>query len=319
MTPWVEAIAVALLALAGVLLGRWFSRLPRPYWAIGYFIPLLLVILYGLAQHKPALSFVPPVSWLVMGRNKFASIGFISTMVLTTPLSRVRPARARLLISVLMALIVLHMSVWPFLAPAFNRGYLAHLRTRLDPDGICRQSNDYNCGPAAAVTALRRLGFPAEEGEIAILAHTSSATGTPPDVLARALQQRYGNEGLISEFRVFRNLEELRRAGLTLAVIRYTFWIDHYVTVLEVRSDQVIAGDPSLGLVSFSREEFLKKWRFVGVVLKRKQPLPPNSILAVGTQPVLPFTASSLLHARSCFLLSVRRRSSADQPWLWAV
>jgi len=271
MSPWIQSFAVALLALLGVWLGRWFSRLPRPYWAIGYFLPLILIVLYGIASRKPELSFVPPISWLVMGRNKFASIALICTMVLTTPLSRIRPIRARVLISVLMGLIVVQMSIWPFLAPAFNRKYLASLRTRIDGNGICRQSNDYNCGPAAAVTALRRLGFAAEEGQMAILAHTSSATGTPPDVLAQALSERYGKEGLVSEFRVFKNLEELKQAGLTLAVIRFTFWLDHYVTVFEVTNDQVIAGDPSLGLTAFGRDEFLKKWRFVGVVLKKNR------------------------------------------------
>lgn len=270
--PWVESVAVALLAVAGVVLGHWFSRLPKPYWMLGYFIPLALVFAYGAAMRHPALALVAPVSWMMMGRNRFAVIGFIATMVLTTPLSRLRLKRVRILVSVLMTLIVVHMSVWPFLAPAFNRKYLAGLRTRIDSDGICHQSNDYNCGPAAAVTGLRRLGFPAEEGEIAILAHTSSATGTPPDILARALQQRYGQEGLASEYRVFHNLAELKRAeGVTLVVIKYTFWLDHYVTVFEFTNSEVVVGDPFLGLRKFSNEEFERKWRFVGVVLRRRQ------------------------------------------------
>jgi hypothetical protein len=270
VNPWLEAFAAVLLALMGVLLGRWFSRLPKGYWLIGYFVPLGLVVLYGLATHKPALSLVPPISWMMLGRNKFAVVGFISTFVLTTPLSRLQPARARALVSLLMALVVFDMSVWPFLAPAFNRRQLAALHTRFDDDGICLQSNDYNCGPAAAVTALRRLGFAAEEGEIAILAHTSTATGTPPDILARALQERYGKEGLISEYRVFKNFDELAGAGLTLAVIRYSFWIDHYVTVLDITNTKVIVGDPALGLAQLTREDFASKWRFVGVVLKRQ-------------------------------------------------
>ena len=37
--------------------------------------------------------------------------------------------------------------------------------------------------------------FSAEEGEIAILAHTSNAIGTPGDLLASALQDRFGGEG----------------------------------------------------------------------------------------------------------------------------
>src|ERR1043166_9142035 len=81
--PWLESAAVTLLAVAGVLLGRWFSRLRQPYWPLGYFIPLALALLYGAAMRHPALALVAPVSWMMMGRNKFAVIGFVATMVLT--------------------------------------------------------------------------------------------------------------------------------------------------------------------------------------------------------------------------------------------
>lgn len=269
LTPWLESAAVTLLAVAGVLLGGWFSRLPRPYWTVGYFIPLTLIGIYGVAVWHPALTLEPPVSWMMMGRNKFAIIGFVTTMVLTTPLSRLPGKRARAYVVVLMVIVVSVMSVWPFLAPAFNRTYLSRLKTRMDEDGICRQSNDYNCGPAAAVTALRKLGFPAEEGEIAILAHTSTATGTPPDILAKALRERYGKDGLLSEYRVFKGVDELKSAGLTLAVIKHSLMLDHYVTVLQVTDDRVLVGDPIKGKAELARGEFEKRWRFVGVVLQR--------------------------------------------------
>ena len=269
LTPWLESTAVMLLAVAGVLLGRWFSGLPKPYWTFGYFIPLALIVIYGIASKNPALSLEPPISWMMMGRNKFAVIGFIATMVLTTPLSRLPGKRARVYVVALMVVVVSLMSVWPFLAPAFNRTYLSRLKTRMDADGICLQSNDYNCGPAAAVTALRRLGFPAEEAEIAILAYTSTATGTPPDILARALKERYAEDGLESEFRVFKSIDELKEAGLTLAIIKYSFMLDHYVTVLEFTDDHVVVGDPLRGKIAIARAEFEKQWRFVGVVLRR--------------------------------------------------
>ena len=268
--PWVESAAAALLAVAGALLGWWFSRLPKPYWTLGYFMPLALVLIYGAAMRHPELTLVAPVSWMMMGRNKFAVFGFISTMVLTTPLSRLPQKRSRWWTALLMVVIAWTMSVWPFLAPAFNRDYLAHLQTRLDPDGICRQSNDYNCGPAAAVTALRRLGFQAEEGQIAILAHTSTATGTPPDILAQALQERYGRDGLVGEYRIFNSIAELKSAGLTLAIVKFSFLLDHYVTVLEVTDNEVVVGDPLNGKTTLTHDEFRKRWRFVGVVLSRK-------------------------------------------------
>jgi hypothetical protein len=269
MNPWLESFLVALLALAGVWLGRWFSQRPKPLWLLGYFIPLGLILLYGLARQGPSLAFIPPISWMMMGRNKFAVVGFIATMVLTTPLSRLRRKRDRVMVSVLMVVIVWLMSVWPFLAPAFNRRELAALQTRIDADGICRQSNDYDCGPAAAVTALRKLGFPAEEGEIAILAHATSSTGTEPDVLALVLQQRYGKDGLVAEYRVFNDVAELKSAGLTLAVVKFNLLTDHFVTVLEVTDQEVIVGDPMSGLARLSLDEFRAQWRFTGVALKR--------------------------------------------------
>jgi len=144
------------------------------------------------------------------------------------------------------------------------------VKTNIDADGVCRQSNDYTCGPAAAVTALRKLGFSAEEGQIAILARTSSATGTPPDMLADALRQHYGGQGLVCEYRLFKDIAQLRSAGLTLAVIELAFMVDHYVLVLEVTDQQVIIADPLSGKRVLSQKEFKRIWRSLGIVLRRQ-------------------------------------------------
>ena len=270
MNLWLEAMGAASFAVAGVLLGYLFSRLPKPFWIFGYLIPLALVLTYGIAIHFPALSFTPPISWMIMGRKKFAILGFIAAMVLTTPLSRLPLKRDRVVIAALMAAIIFYMAIWPFLAPAFNRNALAHLQTQIDGDGICRQKTDYTCGPVAAVTALHKLGLAGDEGQLAILSFTSLMTGTEPDVLAEVLQQKYGKGGLIAEYRPFKSISELKQAGLTLAVVKYGFMVDHYVTVLEVTNSEVIIGDPLNGLDRMSCEEFQQKWRFVGIVLKRR-------------------------------------------------
>lgn len=191
-------------------------------------------------------------------------------MVLATSLSRLSQKRDRMVIVFFVATVVFVCSIWPFLAPILNRNQLTQLHTRMDADGVCLQSTDYTCGPAAAVTALRRLGFPAEEGKIALLSQTSSFTGTLPDLLAEALQQKYGRDGLIVNYRFFKNLNELQQAGLTLAVVKFSFMVDHYVVVLKVNSIDVTVGDPLNGIEIISREDFLKQWRFCGIVLQRK-------------------------------------------------
>ncbi len=264
-----DAFAAALFAATGALLGHLFSRLPKPYWMLGYFIPLTLILIYRIALFYPALAFFPPASWVMIGLRKYALLGFVTTMLLTTPLSRLPRKRDRLLVGLLMTAIVFVKSVWPFLAPMADRNELAHLQTRAGADGICRQTTDYTCGPASAVTGLRKLGLSADEGKLAILSYTRSAAGTEPDVLAEALQKEFRKEGLTAEYRTFKDIPELRQAGLTLAVVKFGFLVDHFVTVLEVTDAEVVVGDPLNGLDKMTYDDFLKKWRFSGIVLKR--------------------------------------------------
>lgn len=271
MSPWLETLAVILLAALGALLGRFCSRLPKPWWTLGYFIPLLIIVLVGLPRVDRSLEFKPPISWLVSGRTLFAVSGLVTAMILSTPLSRLPRKGDRRMVWAFIILFVTYASVWPFFAPALNRRFQSSIVTQIDKDGICQQSTDYNCGPAAAVTALRKLGFPAEEGQIAILAHTSTAIGTPPDILCSALRKHYGPSGLKCEYRQFKSTAELKNGGITLAVIKFGLLVDHYVAVLEVNEHAIIVGDPSRGKASYTHEEFSRKWRFIGVVLKKER------------------------------------------------
>jgi hypothetical protein len=266
--PWLESAAVVAVAVLAFLFGRWCSRLPKPYWLLGYFIPLALLLFYWLAMLQPRLRVTPPLSWVMLGRPRFVYFNFLATVLLSVPWARLPEKRSRAVVGAFIVILAA-MSVVPFLAPIFSQNYLAGLKTRIDADGVCLQSNDYTCAPAAAVTALRKLGFPAEEGELAILSYTSSLTGTEPDVLARALQRRYGPDGLVADYRAFRDVGELKTTGLTVALVKYSPLIDHCVAVLRVENTRVVVGDPLNGLASIPAEEFRKQWRFVGVVLKR--------------------------------------------------
>src|SRR5205809_799205 len=132
MNPWLETSGVVILGIVGVVLGCWCSRLPRPYWTLGYFIPLALIVLIGLAYRLRARELCPPFCWLMTGRREFALTALIGTMVLTTPLSRLRLRRDRAATSLLMVCVVLHVAAWPFRAPAFNGCKLAALKLRID-------------------------------------------------------------------------------------------------------------------------------------------------------------------------------------------
>lgn len=269
MNPWLETAGVTLVVLGGILLGRMFSSLRRPYWAFGYFIPLVFVAILVAARYINSLVFVPPFSLITIGRAKFIILALAVTTGLTTPLSRLPHKFEKVVTHILIAVVVTYFSILPFLLPALAKNHLLNLRTRVNSNGICFQTKDYTCGPAAAVTALRKLGFQAHEGEIAVLSHTSPILGTLPGCLSTALQSRYSTDGLKCRYRHFDSLAELRDAGITLAVVRDGFLSNHCVAVLEVSEQMVSVADPVVGRKLMSHKQFEKIWRFSGIVLKR--------------------------------------------------
>jgi ABC-type bacteriocin/lantibiotic exporter with double-glycine peptidase domain len=90
-------------------------------------------------------------------------------------------------------------------------------------------------------------------------------------MLADGLNQEYGAQGLSANCRAFKSVADLRGAGLTLAVVKYGFMVDHWVTVLDVTDSEVVIGDPLGGLDRLSYEDFAAKWRFIGIVVQRSE------------------------------------------------
>lgn len=263
---WLETLGVVCLAVMGAAAGWRCSKLRGLWWLAGYFVPLLFIVVVGLTRRIPELESTPPFAWLMAGRTEFALLAPVCTLLLTTPLSRLPSRRQRILIGILMVAAVGQASVVPFLSPAFNYRYLKGLRTTIDSQGICMQSNGYTCGPAAAVTALRRLGIEAQEGQLAILARTTRFTGTPADLLCLAIQKEHG---VRCHPVCVRNITDLRGKEPFIAVVKYAFLIDHYVTVLNIGDSTILIGDPLVGQTEMSHEEFTRTWRRCGILLER--------------------------------------------------
>lgn len=270
LNPWLETTFALLTVLLSVGLGRLFARLPRHWWLLGYVPPLLVVITFAVAIRRPDLAMQPWLAWIFVGRWKTFLMGSVVALLLGTLVPRVPGRRDRIALTVLALVAASYVGVWPSLAAAVNRNQLAALTTHIGPDGVCRQNTDYTCGPAAAVTGLRRLGLKAEEGELAVLAHTSTASGTPPDVLAAVLNERFGPQGLHAELRRFKDVSELRGLGPTLVIVKFSLLLDHWLCVLDVTDTEVVVGDPLSGLNRLSLQEFNDRWRHIGVVLKRR-------------------------------------------------
>jgi predicted double-glycine peptidase len=265
---YLKTVGVLLGAGTGAVLGLRASRWKRPWWFVAYVLPLALVLAIVLARRLPRLEFAVPIAWLMAGRTEFAALGFAVPLLLATLIPRLARRREQVLLWVLVCSYVIAQSASPFLLPAFSRASLAALETTIDGHGVCLQSTGYTCGAASAVTALRQLGIEADEGELAILSHTSRL-GTDADLLCEAINRRFAGQGVRAECRWFGSVAELRGREPVLAAVRFRFLIDHFVTVLSVGDSEVIIGDPLTGRETRSYEEFAQRWRRYGVTVAR--------------------------------------------------
>ena len=268
MAPWLETAAVTTLAVLATVVGLGLSRLRSPWWLVGYFVPLVLLLLVTLARNIDALRFAPVFSTISAGRNEFTLLAIAVPMLLTLLIGRLGRLQAKVLMAGLVVICMVQLIVYPFLVPALIRDTLCHLPNNISPDGVCMQSTDYTCGPAAAVTALAQLGVDASEGQIAIDARSAPQMGTPDDMLAAAVEKRYGNRGIRCEYRHFDSVEQLKPVCPTIAVVKFAFLTDHYVTVLDVNDGTITVADPLEGRRTLTHADFKRKWRSVGIVIE---------------------------------------------------
>jgi len=261
-----ETLGLLVVAAVGVGIGRWCSKRGKVIWWAGYLVPLTLALALGAPRWVPQIEWIPPFSWIMSDRAEFVAMALVCTVLLTVPLPKMKHRRERILVAVFMGAFVVRYCALPFLLPAMNYGELSRLETRIDDNNICLQGTGYTCGPAAAVTVLRRLGVSADEGPLALAAHANWASGTPMDSLCTAIEVQYGGAWRPA---YFDSLADLRGREPAIAVVKFSFMVDHYVTILAIGEDEVAIGDPLKGRISLTHEEFLDQWRHVAIVFDK--------------------------------------------------
>jgi len=62
----------------------------------------------------------------------------------------------------------------------------------------------------------------------------------------------------------------LKKAGVAIVQIKYRFWVDHFVAVLDVTDSEVVYVDPINGQKHRdTHETFEQRWRKSGVIITR--------------------------------------------------
>ena len=275
MAAWLALLEVSALILLAFVLGLAASRRPVLH-IVTAAASCAVIATVTAARRYPAFAFYAPLSWILDGKTEFFLLGASISAGFAALVPRLPRKRERVLVSAAAGLGVFHFAIVPFFLPILLRGYFENLETKLDPDGVCLQSNGYTCGPAAAVTALRKLGIKAEEGEIAIAARTTPLSGTDTRALCAALKEKWGPKGLECELRPFDSTEDLRGLYPTIVVFKLSFLLDHFVVVLDMKDDRILIADPLTGLRTLSRQEFTDRWRRLGIVLTKRKFHPKN-------------------------------------------
>lgn len=230
------------------------------------------MFLIGILRHLPQVSLLPVFAWILSGRNEFFLLAVIVSVLFGNLIPRIPQLRLKILVAIFMSIAGIYYCVSPFVLPMVLYRSHQRLKTVIDHAGVCIQQTRYTCGPAAAVTALKRLGIEADEGMLAIEAYSSPVSGTPEDWLCRAIETLYGKQGIRCQTRSFDSIDPLRDLCPVIAVVEYAPLVDHYITILEFREKVIVVGDPALGLQYLNHEDFKKRWRNIGIVVKRELP-----------------------------------------------
>lgn len=255
----IQIFGVLGLSIAGVILGIYLSSLKSTFtWLASYGICLAFIGIMVAIRFNPEMEFKFPWQYLVAGRTEYALMGAVTAVLFTMFLTRLNQPREKLAIVLMIMAFIFYFSVLPFTVPAIMRNSNSELTTIVDHDGVCLQSNSYNCGPAAAVTVLRKRGIKAEEGELAINAFTTPFSGTPVDLLRSAITNTYE---IPCKAEYNSNLFSLREKVPFIAVVKFNFFVDHYVAVLKIDGNTVTIGDPLHGLRETTVMEFDQDWR----------------------------------------------------------
>ena len=251
--PATSEIAMALLTSLVCFVAAFRIRWARAAWVCFGFIAAGYAV---IAAHE--------LSRRDNGLLLSAAIPLIVAPVLALGITRL--SRAGL---ALMMLVATSYAGWSdFVSPVMAESELAALQTRFTASGVCLQTTEYTCGPAAAVTLLRTLGVRAEEGELGLLAHSSPQTGTDPSDLAVALERRFGSAGLRARYEALGSLDALGAACPALTVVNYGE-IGHWVAVIAVTDLEVFFADPHDGFHVEKRNEFAQRWLNETVILQR--------------------------------------------------
>lgn len=119
------------------------------------------------------------------------------------------------------------------------------------------QKNEYDCGPAVLLAALKLNGVKAKYKDIVALAGTTPEAGTMGEGVVRVLVQF----GFGAKVWNTKRLADIRPVLGTRPLIVSVDKGNHWVLLLALHRNTVVFFDPYYGTTICSLKKFVKRWR----------------------------------------------------------
>lgn len=265
---WTECIGVAGLAFAGLLAGAQIPRFGRKVSLSACLASVTIIFLLAALCRLPGYSEHPLLFALAAGRAKLVLLSWVVPFGLAAAMPYLLFRWEQWIIVGLIAISIYGFGVFPFLGSAMAASRFAGMPSAYDDNGLCRQSTSFTCAPAAAATALHRLGIAASESQLAILGRSCPYIGTTDFELLRSVETA-GAGQIHCRYYPAETTLELHDNQVFLAILCQNSIINHCVAVFSISDKAVILADPADGMIAMTREQFNSIWSGKGILVSR--------------------------------------------------
>ncbi len=137
---------------------------------------------------------------------------------------------------------------------------------------VVPQRFDFSCGSAATATLLaHHYGVPVSEMDVFRAMYEAGDKDKIQKVGFSLLDMKTYLEGMGFRSDGFRlDLDRLDKAGIPAIVLVNTFGYRHFIVLKGIQGDEVLLGDPALGMRVMTRAEFNEIWDGVAFVIRSR-------------------------------------------------
>lgn len=266
---WFELTCVVTLIAGLMVLGGRIGGAGRRKAEAACCLSALSALFVALLHWFYTHTLLEGLDWIIASRLKFLILAAAVALGLSSSLGHLSRSWQRCGVLAAMLFFLYVFIGLPFVLPALMQNQTRTLPLLLDERGLCMQSRPYTCGPAAAVSALGRLGISVHEGTLAVESRTAPLIGTGMWDLYRALEEICEKENVSCRYERLADPDRLPPDAVCLVSLRQSVFMSHCVVVLSVDDEVVTCADPAVGLLHTARPSFEAQWSRTAIILTK--------------------------------------------------